>query len=73
MHMLQSGALFQDRNSQTMFYYPFCAWFATEKTADVALKDLLVIFESTWSGSPSILAVVLGVCQGSALLDGNTS
>ena len=24
---------------------------------------------ATWSGSPSILAVVLGVCQGSALLD----
>ena len=46
MHMLRSGALFQDRDSQTMSYYPFCAWFAAEKTANVALKDLLVILKA---------------------------
>jgi hypothetical protein len=39
-------ALFQDRDSQIMFYCPFCARFAAEKTADVALKDLLAILKA---------------------------
>ena len=41
-----AAALFQDRDSQTMFYCPFCARFAAEKTADVALKALLVILKA---------------------------
>jgi hypothetical protein len=39
-------ALFKDRDSQIMFYCPFCARFAAEKTADVALKDLLAILKA---------------------------
>ena len=39
-------AVFQDRDGQPMLYCPFCAWFAAEKTADVALKGLLAILKA---------------------------
>jgi len=42
-------ALFQDRDAQTVFYCPVCAQFAAEKTADVALKALLVMLKTTSS------------------------
>jgi len=39
-------ALFQDRDSQTVFYCQICATSVAEKTADLALKDLLAIFKA---------------------------
>ena len=39
-------ALFQDRDSPATFYCLFCAWFAAEKTADIALKDLLAVLKA---------------------------
>ena len=39
-------ALFKHRDSQTMFYCRFCASFAAEKAADIALKDLLAILKA---------------------------
>ena len=39
-------AAFQDRDSEPMLYCLFCAWCAAEKTADVALKDLLAILKA---------------------------
>jgi hypothetical protein len=39
-------ALFQDRDSQNVLYCPVCAQFAAEKTADFALKSLLVMLKA---------------------------
>jgi ribosomal protein L37AE/L43A len=41
-----SAALFQNRDGHGVFYCPSCARFAAEKTAESALKALLVMLKA---------------------------